>query len=104
MKVLILDEMLPGKKGKAYCPFSAIEADISEEDCKFLDAIHGSDLTNAILNSDEDKLAEKYLNFIFDFSENPPQLRSNFKRVVKTDSLESQRRMGPYDRVFHVIY
>jgi hypothetical protein len=101
-KALILDEALPGKKGRAYCQFRAIEVDLSDEDCKFFDSIHGIDLTNPDPDSKEDLLLERYLNFLYDFSKEKSELRH--KLVINTDFIESKKNMGPYDRVFHIVY
>lgn len=94
--------MLPGKKGQAYGPFNALEAEITKEEASFLDCLHGRDLTNTSIDSKEDSLIEKYLNFIYDFSATPPKCR--FRQVVNTDLSESNDHLGPYDRVFHIIY
>lgn len=103
MKILILDEAIPGKKKQAYSPFRAIEIDdCSEEDIKFLSSIHGKDLTNPEPNSKEDLLAERYLNFIYDFS--GEKAEPKYKFVIYTDVLQSKKILGPYDRVFHIMY
>ena len=101
-KVLILNEMIPGKKGHDYSLFRAIEANLSEEDCLFLDSIHGVDLTDAEQGSDDDLLVEKFLNLVYDFSGASP--KTKFKEVIGTDTMKSVENLGPYDRVYHVIY
>lgn len=93
--------MLPGKKGIAYCPFNAIEAELSEDDCKFLSEIHGKDLT-LVSSPSEDSKVEKLLNILYDFSKEKPELRH--KQVIRTDCIESTANLGPYEKVFHVIY
>ncbi len=99
-KVLILNEMLPGKKGVIYSPFNAIEAQCTDEEVLFLEEIHGRDLTSP--SSKEDSIVEKFLEFLYDFSQEKPILKHT--QVIKTDHGESTQRLGPYDRVFHVIY
>ena len=103
MKILILDEAIPGKKKQAYSPFRAIEVENpSDEDIKFLSSIHGLDLTNPEPNSREDSLAEKYLNFIYDFS--GEKAEPKYKFVIYTDIMQSKKNLGPYERVFHITY
>jgi len=99
IKVLILNEMILGK-GK-YSPLNAIEAEVSEEEYKFLTSLHGRDLTEPTMK--EDALIEKYLNFLYDFSnEEKPILKH--KQVIHTDHVETTSDLGPYEKVFHIMY
>ena len=102
MKVLILNEMLTGNSYEKYSPFHAIEAEnLSEENLKLLESLHGQNLTNP--NEKQESLLEKYLNLIYNI-ESSDYNDLSFRNMIKTDSIKTAEKMGPYDKVFHIVY
>jgi len=88
-------------KGK-YSQFNAIEGEVSDEECRFLETIHGKNFS--VPSDEEDSFIEKFLTLIYDFSEEKAKLKDRFKQVINTDILETSKTIGPCDRVFHVMY
>lgn len=84
-----------------YSPFKAIEInDCPDEIIQLLCKIHGKDLT--FPSEEDDKLITEYLNYIYDFSEE--EVKPRYKFVIYTDIIKTEENLGPYDKVFHVMY
>lgn len=105
MKVLILSEMLIGKRND-YGPCYVIEGEINEEDKNIFEAVHGIDLSEVEDEQYEkiSKAIDEFINFVYESVDNRLTLRKNFTCVICSDQQKTQQQLGPYDRVYHVRY
>ena len=100
MKVLIINEMII--RNNFFRGTNCFEGEPTKDQLMLLQRIHGVDHT--VTDEAMQKDIDKYIDMLFEQKEDTISVREPWKEVISTDKIKTHPILGPYDRVFHIIY